>query len=897
MVRTDAADFSPEDLATLGARGISLEEATRQVALLRNPPPPVVLDRPCTVGDGIIRLDTSLHDALLERGDAVAAQGRVTKFVPASGAATRMFKDLIAALEGDRRPSSSPAGRELFQRLDDFPFAEELRRTARVTGPVTTEEGERAVLRTLLHLMRYAELPKALIPFHRADRPRTAFEEHLLEGTRYVRALDGSSRMHFTVAPEFRTAFERLLDDLRASIEARRHGAVLQVGFSEQDPATDTIALDEHGRPFRKNDGTLLFRPAGHGALLRNLQSLGGDLVVLKNIDNILPDETCSQAVHWKRLLIGCLARLQDEVFAHLRACEPDESPEDALAAALEFIRQRFARVPPAGAGGREATRAFVRHVLNRPLRVCGVVKNEGEPGGAPFWVRGADGSVTVQIVEPSQVHMQDAAQAQVFRSSTHFNPVDIVAALRSSTGDPFDLDAYVDPATAFLSSKSYEGRSLTALERPGLWNGAMAGWNTVCVEVPSATFAPVKTVFDLLRPQHQLRGAQAHAAEQLHGRILVVDDQRLNQRILQEILTSAGFEVVIASDGHRALDAVLGGGIDLVLLDIVLPGLDGYEVIGRLREMPEARDVPAIFISSLSSVADKVKGLELGAADYVTKPFNKHEILARVRAQLRIRRLTDSLARANAQLTSRQEVILEDLRAAADIQKALLPQELEFPPLAGAAVFQPSMEVGGDIFNVVRLDDRTVAVFVADVSGHGVASALLTVSLTQRLSRAGLLADLRSPAEILSRLEREYPFERFEKYFSIVVLVCDVTTGTFRYASAGHPSPFIVGRDGRVRELEVGGPIIGMGFDLPFEEGVDTLGGGERLVLYTDGVTEDVDDAGERFGVPRLHEHFVSRAGEPLRHACATLLPLLAERRGDTPPADDIALIAFECR
>lgn len=892
-------EFSPADLAALGARGISVEEAARQLALLRTSPPPIVLDRPCTVGDGIVRLEPSARDALVERGDEVAARGRVTKFVPASGAATRMFKDLIAAFEGEGRPSATPAGRELFQRLDEFPFSEELRRTARLAGEVKGEEDERAVLRAMLRDMRYAELPKALIPFHRGEEVRTAFEEHLLEGTRWVRALDGSSRMHFAVSPEFRAEVEQLLEAVRPSIEARRHGAVLRVGFSEQAPSTDTIAIDEHGRPFRKADGTLLFRPAGHGALLRNLQALGADLVGLKNIDNILPDETSSQAVLWKRVLLGYLAGLQDEVAAHLRACEPADCPDERIDAALAFARERFARVPPPGVFGRDGLRRFVVEALHRPLRVCGVVRNEGEPGGAPFWVRAADGSVSAQIVESSQVDLRDRAQAQVFRSSTHFNPVDIVAALRSHTGQPFDLDAYVDHSTAFLSSKSYEGRALTALERPGLWNGAMAGWNSVFVEVPSSTFAPVKTVFDLLRPQHQLPSRRAAAAgPHPGGRILVVDDQRLNQRILEEILSGAGFEVALAADGERALEMVREGSIDLVLLDIVLPGLDGYEVIARLREVPEARDVPAIFISSLSSVADKVKGLELGAADYVTKPFNKHEILARVRAQLRIRRLTESLAGANAQLAARHEVVLEDLRAAADIQKALLPKDgAELPALRYGSFFQPSLDIGGDIYNVVPLDAGTVAVFIADVSGHGVASALLTVSLAQRLSPAGVFAGSRSPAAILSSLEREYPFERFDKYFSLALLVLDLGTGAIRYASAGHPAPFVVGRDGAVRELEAGGPVIGMGFGLEFDEGTETLGSGERLVLYTDGVSDDVSIEGERFGASRLHAHFAAHAGAPLQAACAALQAQLSLRRGDAPPGDDMALLALERR
>jgi hypothetical protein len=499
--------FRDEHLAQLAARGITVADAQGQLRLLRRPPPPIVLDRACTVGDGIRRLDAAAHEPLVARGDDAAAQGRVAKFVPASGAATRMFKDIIALSDSDEPPSASPAGREFFARLDDFPFAEELRQKSRLAGPIASEAEERLLLRTLLETMRYAELPKALIPFHRAERPRTAFEEHLLEATRYVRALDGTTRIHFTVTPDFAHAFESLLAILRPAIEAERPGTSLDVGFSVQDPSTDTLSLGGDGQPFCASDGSLLFRPAGHGALLQNLQALGGDLVVLKNIDNVLPDEVSAQTVRWKRLLIGHLAALQDEVFRHLAASDDAAVSEETLAAALDFACRQFARTPSEKLRSRDDRRRFVHDALNRPLRVCGVVKNDGEPGGAPFWVRAPDGTLSIQIVEASQVNASDETQARIFRTSTHFNPVDIVAGLRRYTGEPFDLSAFVDPATAFVSRKTYEGRPLAALERPGLWNGSMALWNTVCVEVPAATFAPVKTVFDLLRPEHQRSG------------------------------------------------------------------------------------------------------------------------------------------------------------------------------------------------------------------------------------------------------------------------------------------------------------------------------------------------------------------------------------------------------
>jgi len=501
-VTSSSRDLTSADLAQLAAVGISPEVAAAHLARLRTPPPPVRLLRAATIGDGIDHFPPVREAEISARTDdgaAVAAAGRVMKFVPASGAASRMFEDLIRAWQSDGPPSDIPAAREFFAHLDAFPFADELRRRAGLTrAPVTADE-ERLVLGTLLQDLRLAERPKALVPFHRADRVRTAFEEHLLESTRYTRDTHGICRLHFTVPPDTHELFDDALADLRPQIEAQRPGTVLSVTFSTQRPSTDTLALDSDGAPFRDADGTVLLRPAGHGALLGNLQDCGGDLVVVKNIDNVVPDERSAEVVRWKQLLLGYLARLQAEVFAHLTAITVPAPTPAALDAARACAAMRFARVLPA-----DATATTIIDALHRPLRVCGVVRNDGEPGGAPFWVRDAAGNASLQIVEPAQVDMTDAAQAHIFRSATHFNPVDLVCGLRGYDGQPFDLPRFVDPDTAFVTQKTAGGRVLIALERPGLWNGSMAGWNTVCVEVPASTFAPVKTVLDLLRPQHQ---------------------------------------------------------------------------------------------------------------------------------------------------------------------------------------------------------------------------------------------------------------------------------------------------------------------------------------------------------------------------------------------------------
>ena len=496
------SDLKPADIAQITARGTTVSAVEAQLARLRNPPPPIRLDRPCTMGDGIVRLEPDGWPVLLERGDTAVVQGRVTKFVPASGAATRMFKDVIAALQGNKRPSESAAGREFFTRLDQFAFAEELRARAGVAGSPANEAEERRLLEAMLSGMRYAEQPKALIAFHRGNGVRTAFEEQLLEGIPYTRGQDGTCRMHFTVSPEHRPEIEALLQRLSPAIEARRRGTRLAISFSEQHPATDTVAIDDHGRPFRNADGSLLFRQAGHGSLLHNLQQLGGDLVVIKNIDNVVPEEVNTEVVLWKRLLIGYLAELEGSAREHLTALHQSGAGAGVVDAAAAFVERVFAR--RVAGDDVEARRRAVIAALDRPLRIAGVVRNEGEPGGAPFWTVGPDGRRTVQIVESSQVDAHDSQQMDLFRTSTHFNPVDIICALKRWDGSEFTLEDYVDPDTAFVVRKSAGGKDLTALERPGLWNGAMAGWNTVCVEVPANTFAPVKTVFDLLRPQHQ---------------------------------------------------------------------------------------------------------------------------------------------------------------------------------------------------------------------------------------------------------------------------------------------------------------------------------------------------------------------------------------------------------
>jgi len=511
----DAA-FTPRDLELLAARGVSVTEAERQLALLRSPPPAPRLVRPCTLGDGIDAIPDARADALEALAMAAAGAGRVTIFVPASGAATRMFQDLLAcrALPGPltRADVESGAAEErrgcatllrFVDAAERFAFAPALRAALARNGAdldaLLPGGPYRPLLDALLDRegLGYADAPKGLLPFHTyPDGVRTAFDEHRVEAARVARDAQGVARLHLTVSPEHRAAFEARRDAAPALAGVRP-----EIGFSEQKPATDTLAIDDAGAPFRDATGALLLRPAGHGALIENLADLGGDLVFLKNVDNVAVDPFKPPSIRWARVLVGRLVELETRC-RELRArlATGDRASVDEAAA---FLRETFGGGAAPGATSREA----LLDQLDRPLRVCGMVPNTGEPGGGPFWVHDASEGIRPQIVESAQVDARDPEQQRRFASGTHFNPVFLACAMRDAAGRPHDLARFVDPDTAIVTRKSADGRALVALERPGLWNGAMGRWNTVFVEVPLAVFNPVKTVLDLLRPEHQPAG------------------------------------------------------------------------------------------------------------------------------------------------------------------------------------------------------------------------------------------------------------------------------------------------------------------------------------------------------------------------------------------------------
>lgn len=476
--------FAKEDLLQIEKQGLTPEAVERQIADFRRGFPFLKVVRAASPGDGVIVVDAAVADAAVVRYEQAADALGVVKFVPASGAATRMFKELFEFINDNKR---GPGIDVLLANVEKFAFWPELR------AVLPAGADDKAVVSAIVgEGLGYGHMPKGLVTFHAyPDGARKAVEEHLVEGATYAVA-GGVSKIHFTVSPEHRADFETLLAERIPTYE-KRFGIRYDISFSVQKPSTDTIAVTPDNTPFRQDDGTLLFRPAGHGALIENLNEIEADVVFIKNIDNVTTDALRDDTIRYKQVLAGMLLDLQDHVFECLRALEVDGAELEPMA---EFIEQRLCVKLPDN-----YDTVLLRQVLDRPIRLCGMVRNEGEPGGGPFWVANADGTVSLQIAESNQIAPADLP---LMKQATHFNPVDLVCGVRDSKGRKFDLRRYTDPSTGFISSKSSSGRALRAQELPGLWNGAMAQWNTIFVEVPLSTFSPVKVVQDLLRPQHQ---------------------------------------------------------------------------------------------------------------------------------------------------------------------------------------------------------------------------------------------------------------------------------------------------------------------------------------------------------------------------------------------------------
>lgn len=499
--------FTEQDQDQILAQGASLDQIDQQINHFVQGFPYLNVIKAATIGDGIVRVAEDQLATYIHRFDEAAHERDLVKFVPASGAATRMFKSLFAALDGKFDKSVD----EVFARLTDFAFYEDLKAAMAAKGQnldkAVAENDRKTVLQFLLteEGLDYGSLPKGLLKFHQyPDGPRTPVEEHLVEGAAYANS-DGLVKIHFTVSPEHRSRFEKLIDEQKADYEAWL-GVTFDISFSEQKKSTDTISVNPDNSPFRNADGSLLFRPAGHGALIENLNDIDADIVFIKNIDNVVPDEIKEPTITYKKVLATVLLDAQQQIARLQGLLEGDEVSDGYLAEADELFRRTLYTLPPEGFD--ELPKAekldYFRRKLDRPVRACGMVKNVGEPGGGPFWARNPDGSVSLQVVESAQIDLNDSAQKAIFDEATHFNPVDLVCGLKDHRGKKYDLPAYRDPQTGFITAKSKDGKDLKAQELPGLWNGAMADWNTIFVEVPLITFNPVKTVNDLLRKEHQ---------------------------------------------------------------------------------------------------------------------------------------------------------------------------------------------------------------------------------------------------------------------------------------------------------------------------------------------------------------------------------------------------------
>lgn len=504
--------FTTQDQELLAKKGISEEKIAEQLKCFATGFPYLKLYAAASVENGILSADAEEQKKYLEAWETYTKTGKtVLKFVPASGAASRMFKNMFEFLGADYDAPKTDFEKKFFSRIADFAFYDDLNAAVKAsTGgdiPAAIEAGNyKAVVAALLESagLNYGQLPKGLLKFHKyEDGSRTPVEEHLVEGALYAAGRDGKVNVHFTVSPEHRELFQKLVTE-KANAYAKKYGVEYCISFSEQKPSTDTIAADMDNNPFR-SDGKLLFRPGGHGALIENLNDLDADVIFIKNIDNVVPDKLKGETVLYKKLIAGVLVSLQQQAFAYLQLLESGKYTHDQVIEILQFLQKKLHCKNPETKNLEDAELViYLKNKLNRPMRVCGMVKNVGEPGGGPFLAYNSDGTISLQILESSQIDMKDPAKKEMFEKGTHFNPVDLVCAVRDYKGGKFDLTKYVDKATGFISFKSKNGKDLKALELPGLWNGAMSDWNTIFVEVPLGTFNPVKTVNDLLREQHQ---------------------------------------------------------------------------------------------------------------------------------------------------------------------------------------------------------------------------------------------------------------------------------------------------------------------------------------------------------------------------------------------------------
>jgi hypothetical protein len=515
--------LSTGDLSQIADRGMHISDVEKQLFNFQNGFPPISLVAAATVKHGIHQLSPRRIDELLELHRLYAKDHKVIKFVPASGAASRMFKHLFEfrsfyrgtsenqlELLKDRGPDSVYYFFEHIQEFAFFPvLLDALENRGLDFDMVMQESRYEKILNTMLtdRGLDFGNLPKALIPFHTyGDEVRTSFAEHLSEAAYYAVTGNVDCFVHFTSLPQHVELMEAHFQEIKENLE-QKFNIKYNISYSIQHPSTDVIAVDGQNNPFRDENGKLVFRPGGHGALLQNLDDLDADLIIIKNIDNVCHDRFKEDTYVYKNVLSGYLIALQDQMFSFLNGLDnPTQSSMKVIETMWSFVENKLNILPPPESDKwkKEEKVDYLRRKLNRPIRVCGMVENEGEPGGGPFWVLNDDGSTSLQIVEASQIDRKNHEQEHIFQNSTHFNPVDLVCSNRNYKGEQFDLKDYVNPKTGFITEKSIDGKVIKAQELPGLWNGSMSDWNTIFIEVPLTTFNPVKIINDLLRPEHR---------------------------------------------------------------------------------------------------------------------------------------------------------------------------------------------------------------------------------------------------------------------------------------------------------------------------------------------------------------------------------------------------------
>ncbi|PRX56587.1 DUF4301 family protein [Flagellimonas meridianipacifica] len=509
-------EFSSDDLKQLEEKGISQEKVLSQIQTFKEGIPFVKLKKAAVVGDGILRFSNEEQSDLIAYFEDASEKLYLLKFVPASGAASRMFKAMFNFLDSYNASNESlsayfgrtgdKAVQQFLEGKESLPFYDLI--MGRISGKAENadEESHLFVKEMLVEEgLNYGFYPKGLLPFHNYEtESATPFEEHLKEAAFYAKT-NGNANLHFTISVQHNDMFK----DEHASSGPKVSEATntnFHVSYSNQKPSTDTIAVDLDNKPFKKEDGSILFRPGGHGALIENLNEQNADIIFIKNIDNVVVDENLKAVGNSKKMLAGVLLKVQSKAFEYAADLEKNNISEEKLMDIKTFLEDELnVRFPEDfGTLSFDGKLSAVKNKINRPIRVCGMVKNEGEPGGGPFWILDHDGGVSLQIVESAQVDMSDSEQASLLKNSTHFNPVDIICGVKNHKGEKYDLLEFVDHKQGFITGKTQAGKELKALELPGLWNGAMAFWNTLFVEVPLVTFNPVKTVNDLLKPSHQ---------------------------------------------------------------------------------------------------------------------------------------------------------------------------------------------------------------------------------------------------------------------------------------------------------------------------------------------------------------------------------------------------------